>query len=250
MKMVSRDRFGIVIEAKDPKFEQLKVEELLRNTGAESVETIYHKEEVRYPIFEPKFITFLILVAIIVSAGTYIALNKLMFMVPFDWMMDQNKLNPQSRTEFFEDERGMRSTVEGTVARGFVPYAYMGIDEPLEYLSNPLIPSIENLKLGQKKYLTFCSPCHGNFGDGDSRLKGQFPNPPSFHSERIRSFEDGRLYHVITNGKNIMPSYAAQISREERWAIVNYIRVLIKAKNATASELEMIIKETGTNVAN
>jgi mono/diheme cytochrome c family protein len=70
------------------------------------------------------------------------------------------------------------------------------------------------------------------------------------HSERIRSFEDGRFYHVITNGKNIMPSYAAQISREERWAIVNYIRVLQKAKNATASELEMISKETGTNVAN
>jgi len=126
----------------------------------------------------------------------------------------------------------------------------MGIDEPEEYLSNPLLPSIENLKLGKKKFLTYCSPCHGNFGDGDSRLKGQFPNPPSLHSERIRSFEDGRFYHVITNGKNIMPSYAAQISREERWAIVNYIRVLQKAKNATASELEMIIKETGTNVAN
>jgi hypothetical protein len=54
----------------------------------------------------------------------------------------------------------------------------------------------------------------------------------------------------MTNGKNIMPSHAAQIIREERWAIVNYIRVLQKAKNATASELEMIIKETDTNVAN
>jgi mono/diheme cytochrome c family protein len=250
MKEVSRDRFGIVIEANDPKFEQLKVEELLRNFGAETVETIYHKEEINYPIFEPKFITFLILVAIVVSAGTYITLNKLMFMVPFDWMMEQDKLNPQSRTELFEDERGMRSPVEGTVAKGFIPYAYTGIDEPQEYLSNPILPSIENIKLGQKKYLTFCSPCHGNFGDGDSRLKGQFPNPPSLHSQRIRGFEDGRFYHVITNGKNIMPSYTAQISREERWAIVNYIRVLLKAKNATASELEMIMKETDINVAN
>ena len=250
MSKVSCDRFGIVIEANDPKFEQSKVEELLRSFGPESVETIYHKEEVKYPIFEPKFITFLILVAILVSAGTYITLNKLMFMVPFNWMMNQDKIIPQSRTELFEDERGMRSPVEGTVARGFIPYPYMGIDEPQEYLSNPLLPSIENLKLGKKKYLTYCSPCHGNFGDGDSRLIGQFPNPPSLHSQRIRSYEDGRFYHVMTNGKNIMPSYAAQISREERWAIVNYIRVLLKAKNATASELEMIIKETDTNVAN
>jgi len=250
MKEVSRDRFGIVIEANDSKFEQSKVEELLRSFDPESVETIYHKEEVKYPIFEPKFITFLALIAIVVSAGTYISLNKLMFMVPFNWMMDQDKINPQSRTELFEDERGMRSPVEGTIAKGFIPYAYTGIDEPQDYLSNPILPSIQNLKLGKKKYLTFCSPCHGNFGDGDSRLKGQFPNPPSLHSQRIRSFEDGRFYHVMTNGKNIMPSYAAQISREERWAIVNYIRVLLKAKNATASELEMIIKETDTNVAN
>ncbi len=250
MKKVSLDRFGIVIEAKDPKFEQSKVEELLRSFGPESVETIYHKEEVKYPIFEPKFITFLILVAIVVSAGTYITLNKLMFMVPFNWMMNQDKIIPQSRTELFEDERGMRPPVDGTVAKGFIPYPYVGIDEPQEYLSNPILPSIENLKFGQKKYLTYCSPCHGNFGDGDSRLKGQFPNPPSLHSQRIRSFEDGRFYHIITNGKNIMPSYAAQISRKERWAIVNYIRVLQKAKNATASELEMILKETGTNVAN
>ena len=250
LKKVSLDRFGIVIEAKDPKFEQSKVEELLRSFGPESVETVYQKEEVRYPIFEPKFITFLILVAVIVSAGTYITLNKLMFMVPYNWMMNQDKIIPQSATELFEDERGMRPPVEGTVARGFIPYPYMGIDEPQEFLSNPFLPSIENLKLGKKKFLTYCSPCHGNFGDGDSRLKGQFPNPPSLHSERIRNFEDGRFYHVITNGKNIMPSYAAQISREERWAIVNYIRVLQKAKNATAAELEMIIKETGTNVAN
>jgi mono/diheme cytochrome c family protein len=250
MKKVSLDRYGIVIEAADPKFEQTKVEELLRSFGPESVENIYHKEEVKFPIFEPKFISFLIIVAIVVSAGTYITLNKLMFMAPFNWMMNQDKIIPQSRTELFEDERGMRSPVEGTVAKGFIPYPFMGIDEPQEYLSNPLLPSIENLKLGKKKYLTYCSPCHGNFGDGDSRLKGQFPNPPTLHSQRIRSFEDGRFYHIITIGKNIMPAYASQISREERWAIVNYIRVLQKAKNATAAELEMIIKETGTNVAN
>ncbi|MCH7770954.1 MAG: DUF3341 domain-containing protein [Bacteroidetes bacterium] len=250
MKKVSLDHFGIVIEAIDPKFEQSKVEELLRSFSPETVDIIYHKEDVKFPIFEPKFITFLIMVAVVVSAGTYLTLNKLMFVLPFDWMMYQDKIIPQSRTELFEDERGMRTPVEGTVAKGFIPYPYLGIDEPHEYFSNPLIPSRENLKLGKKKFLTYCSPCHGNFGDGDSRLHDQFPNPPSLHSQRIRNFEDGIFYHVITNGKNIMPSHASQISREDRWAIVNYIRVLQKAKNSTASELEMIIKETGKNVAN
>ena len=250
MKKVSLDHFGIVIEASDPKFDEVKVTELLKSLNPESVDTIFEKELVRYPIFEPKFITFLISVAIIVSLGTYIMLNKLMFMDPFNWMMEQNKINPQSRTDLFEDERGMRTPVEGTVAKGFIPYLYKGIDEPVNYLSNPLIPSEDNLVLGKEKYLTFCSPCHGNYGDGDSRLRGQFPNPPTLHSNRIRNFEDGRLFHVITNGRNVMPPYAAQVTREERWSIVNYVRVLQKAKNATEAELELVNQESEINAAN
>jgi mono/diheme cytochrome c family protein len=48
------------------------------------------------------------------------------------------------------------------------------------------------------------------------------------------------IYHIITNGQNIMPSYASQVTREERWAITNYIRVLQRAKNANPPDLEMI----------
>jgi len=250
MSKVSLDHFGIVVESSDPKFDEVKVTELLKSLNPESVDAVYEKELIRYPILEPKFIAFLISVALIVSVGTYLTLNKLMFIVPFNWMMNQDKIIPQSRSELFEDERGMRTPVEGTVARGFMPYLYKGIDEPVKYLSNPLLPTEKNLTLGKEKFLTFCSPCHGNYGDGDSRLHGQFPNPPSLHSARIREFEDGRIYHVITNGKNVMPSYAAQVNREERWAIVNYIRVLQKAKNATENDLELVKKESELNAAN
>lgn len=58
------------------------------------------------------------------------------------------------------------------------------------------------------------------------------------------------IYHIITNGQNVMPSYASQISRDERWAIVNYIRVLQRAKNASNADLIEINKETGTNGSN
>ena len=250
MSKVSLDHFGIVVEASDPKFDEVKVTALLKSLNPESVDAVYEKELIRYPILEPKFIAFLVSVALVVSLGTYLTLNKLMFIVPFNWMMNQDKIIPQSRSELFEDERGMRTPVEGTVARGFIPYLYKGIEEPVKYLSNPLLPTEKNLALGKEKFLTFCSPCHGNYGDGDSRLHGQFPNPPSLHSARIREFEDGRIYHVITNGKNVMPSYATQVNREERWAIINYIRVLQKAKNATEEDLELVKKESELNAAN
>jgi mono/diheme cytochrome c family protein len=240
MKKVSCDHFGILIEADDPNFNETNTLELLKSFDPLLTEVVYYREKETYPIFEPKFLMFLAGVVIVVSLGTYVTLNKLMFLDPFNWMMEQDKIIPQSRTELFSDERGMRLPVEGTVAKGFIPYPFMGETNPAEVLSNPYLPTKENLELGEKKYLTFCSPCHGNFGDGDSRLNEQFPNPPSLHSNRARDFSDGWIYHVITNGQNVMPSYTPQITREERWAIVNYIRVLQRAKNATDFDLEYV----------
>ena len=243
MKKVSRDHYGIVIESDDPKFDERTTLEFLKSLSPLSTEVIYYPEKESYLIFEPRFIAFLAGVAVVVSIGTYLMLNKLMYIEPFNWMDEQAKLVPQSSSEIFADGRGMRLPVEGTVARGFIPYPFMGEANPKEVLSNPYFPTKENLELGQRKFLTYCSPCHGNYGDGDSRLAGQFPNPPTLHSDRARNFEDGMIYHIITNGQNVMPSYASQVTREERWAIVNYIRVLQRAKNATDSDLKFVKAE-------
>jgi len=243
MKKVSRDHYGVVVEADDPKFDEVKTLEFLKSLNPLSTEVIYYPEKESYPIFEPRFLTFLAGVAVVVSIGTYLMLNKLMYIEPFDWMDNQAKIVPQSSSDFFTDGRGMRMPVEGTVARGFIPYPFMGEPNPKEVLSNPYFPTKENLELGQRKYLTYCSPCHGNYADGDSRLAGQFPNPPTLHSDRGRNFEDGMIYHIITNGQNVMPSYASQVTREERWAIVNYIRVLQRAKNATENDIEYVKAE-------
>ena len=248
MRRVSVDRYGLVILAEDPLFDEAKVEELYRSLGASEIEKVYFPEKVSYPVFDAKFITFLIIVALAVSALTYFTLNKFMYMVPYNWMSEQDKIIPQEKSQFFSDEFGMREPVEGTVARGFVPYPYMGIAEPKEYLVNPVLPTKKSIELGKRKFLTFCSPCHGNLADGDSRLRGQFPSPPSLHTERAINFPDGRIYHVITNGQNAMPSYAAQITREERWSIVNYIRVLQRAKNASDADIQEIKKESSSNV--
>ena len=248
MKRVSVDRYGLVILAEDQLFNENKVEELFRSLGATNIEKVYFPVKESYPVFDAKFITFLIVVALAVSGTTYFTLNKFMYMVPYNWMSEQDKVIPQEKSDFFADKFGMREPVDGTVARGFIPYPYMGIAEPKEYLVNPVLPTKESLALGNRKFLTFCSPCHGNYADGDSRLRGQFPRPPSLHTERAINFPDGRIYHVITNGQNAMPSYAAQITREERWSIVNYIRVLQRAKNATNADIQEIKEESSSNV--
>ncbi len=242
MKKVSADKYGISIQADDPKFDEEGVRKFLESMHASQIIPIYWDEgEVNHKnkILEPKFLLFLVLVAVITSGVTYFSFNKMLYMVPFNWMMEQPKLSAQSQSPIFTDGYGMRTPVAGTVARGFLPYAFKGQpDLAGEKLVNPIPVSKQSLKLGQVKFDIYCSPCHGYHADGASRLRGQFPNPPSLHSDKVRNWTDGRIFAVITEGQNIMPSYATQLSVEERWSIINYIRALQRALNAKESDLQ------------
>ena len=242
MKAVSCDKYGLFIQADDPQFDAAKIRLLFSECNAKVVYEINYDEEeakVEPKVFEPKFIGMLALVFIVVSATTYFSLNKLMFMVPFNWMMEQEKIIPQEQYPLFTDGFGMRTPPEGTVARGEERYEFYGKpDEAAVKMVNPLVPTEEILKLGKNKFNIYCSVCHGTLGDGKARLNGQFPNPPTLHSEKVRNWSDGRIYHVIMEGQNIMPSYASQLDRQERWAVILYIRALQRSLNAKESDLE------------
>ncbi len=242
MRKVSSDKYGLCIMAEDDKFGLDEVKKFFEELGADDITEIYYDNSViswRTAIFELKFIAAAAVVALIVSGATYLTLNKLLFTTPFNWMVEQEKIIPQEKSEIFADGFGMRKPVTGTVARGDQIYPYADSPEDAAaFLKNPLLPSKENLNLGKEKYNIFCSPCHGYYGEGDSRLRGQFPNPPSLHSEKVRNWSDGRIYHVIEVGQNVMPSYAYQMTNEEKWAAVLYVRALQRSLNARESDLE------------
>ncbi|MEW6195478.1 MAG: quinol:electron acceptor oxidoreductase subunit ActD [Bacteroidota bacterium] len=242
MKNVASDKYGISIQAEDEKFNEAEVIKLLEECGAKNITAIYYDEEEinhKHKILEPKFIGFLLFTALLTSGVSYLTLNKILYMPPFNWMMEQNKLNPQSTSTIFADGFGMRNPVEGTVSRGYLPYPYKGQPEAAgTNLINPLPVTKQILDIGQKKFDIYCSPCHGYNGEGDSRLRGQFPNPPSLHSEKVRTWSDGRIFHVITDGQNVMPSYSSQLNADEKWAVVHYIRALQRALNAKESDLQ------------
>jgi mono/diheme cytochrome c family protein len=239
MKAVSADRYGLSIQADDPMFDERKVRDFLQKVGGKHIAPVYFNQEDEARVFEPKFLGILLATAMAVSVCTYLTLNKALYSVPFDWMMEQGKLKAQKPSGLFKDGIGMRTPVEGTVARGFLPYPYRGKpEEAARNLVNPLLATSDVLERGKARFLTYCSPCHGNFARGDSRLHGQFPNPPTLNTEKVRNWPDGAIYHVITEGQNVMPSYAAQIARDDRWAIIHYLRVLQRAQNAKESDLK------------
>ena len=77
------------------------------------------------------------------------------------------------------------------------------------------------------QYNRFCAQCHGEKGDGMGYLytskKYAFPPSNLLKDKTIRR-PDGEIYHIINVGINIMGAHASQISPDDRWKIVLYIR--------------------------
>ncbi|MFN7684552.1 MAG: c-type cytochrome [Oligoflexia bacterium] len=140
-----------------------------------------------------------------------------------------------------QEEGTMRMPVKGTVPRGFTKYdfAVENNEELGRRLMNPLPRTKSVMLKGQKAYNTYCIVCHGQYGEGDGSIVPKYPRPPSLQSEKITQWPDGRIFHVISSGQNIMPSYSTQLDQEERWAVVHYIRALQRAKNPTNEDLKI-----------
>jgi mono/diheme cytochrome c family protein len=140
-----------------------------------------------------------------------------------------------------QKEGAMRVPVQGTVPRGFESYPYKNNPEAAaKFLKNPLRPTRSVLERGQHIFRTYCAVCHGPEGEGNGSVVPKFPRPPSLHSEKVRNWPDGSLYHVISEGQNLMPSYASQIAPQDRWAAIHYVRVLQRAKHPTAEDLKIL----------
>jgi hypothetical protein len=157
-------------------------------------------------------------------------------------MQVQPKQGPFVRSDFFPDQRSERPLVEDTVARGQLradAFLYTGkIGNGFgDYMPFPV--TRELLERGRERYNIYCSPCHSLIGDGNGFVpsRGFSRIPPSYHIARLQKAPLGYLFDVITNGFGIMPDYRSQISAEDRWKIVAYIRALQLSQNATRAEV-------------
>ena len=148
-------------------------------------------------------------------------------------MHNQNKLEAYEASTFFEDGQGSRQLPAGTVPRGaygqkIAPYT--GLAEPGSAAipaQGPPQVTLAMIQRGQQRYNVFCSPCHDRVGNGRGMivLRG-LKQPPSFHEARLRSVPAAYFVQVMTEGFGVMPSYAEEVSLDDRWAIAAYVRAL------------------------
>jgi mono/diheme cytochrome c family protein len=90
---------------------------------------------------------------------------------------------------------------------------------------------------GSEVFRTWCTPCHGGGGKGDGpvAMRG-FPAPPPLTSQTSIAMKDGQMFHLISYGQNNMPGYASQISPEDRWKAVVYVRSLQRRVTSATPE--------------
>lgn len=121
---------------------------------------------------------------------------------------------------------------------GYVPYHYADTEEERTRASNEIIsnpfPITENgLARGKALYDIQCGICHGAKGDGlgylvsDDNPNVKYPAAPAnFLQDTFYNSSNGRFYHAIMYGKNVMGAYADKLNFEERWQVIHYIRSL------------------------
>ncbi len=155
-------------------------------------------------------------------------------------MYDPIGYNPDQPNPNFSNGITAQVPPEGTTPIGFDRFDYPstieGYEEASANLYNPLERTEQNLKDGAILYNRFCGPCHGESGTGDGSIVKleKFPPPPSFstgNSSRggsMKDLTDGKIYHTIYYGLNIMGSHASQLSPEDRWKVVMHVHELQK----------------------
>jgi len=173
----------------------------------------------------------------------------------------QAKYKPQKTSEFFADGRVERRQVTGTVPFGYnAPIAksdgqvevddyYQGFTHGDSYLDTgkfgdnwgtgiPVAVTTALLERGQQRYAINCTVCHSDTGAGNGIVTQYgLVGVPTFHQDRLRVIADGEIYNTIVHGKNTMMSYGDKITREDRWAIVAYVRALQRAQNAGKTDV-------------
>ena len=148
-------------------------------------------------------------------------------------MWQQPKLAPLDESTFYSDGQSSRPLVAGTVARGHLRLNdafYTGRENGKYVDSFPIKVTKDVILRGQDRFNIYCTPCHGRLGDGNGMISKRgfaLRRPPaSYHTDRLRNMPVGHFFDVMTNGWGAMPAYAQQVSVEDRWRIVAYIRAL------------------------
>lgn len=201
--------------------------------------------------------------ALTVALGGLLAISSCSNEKPgWEYMPDMYRgpaLEAYQPNGFFADSLSARKPVEGTIARGFMAYDLYtndnaGYDSAKVNMMPPADMKMDSLAMvdAAKLYGIYCGHCHGEKGDGQGILmkREKFLGIPSYADREITM---GSIFHVVTYGKGVMGSHAAQVNPEERWEIAAHVmklRAALTGEGETKEEAKEESAEATTAEAN
>jgi mono/diheme cytochrome c family protein len=158
-------------------------------------------------------------------------------------MYRSSSYETNSGNGIFADSLTDRKPVAGTISQGWVansdfsilkvPYPYkndsLGYELAGQNLKDPFPASPEVVGKGKIIFEKYCMHCHGPSGQGDGGVvtAGKFPPPPAYNG-LLKNLPEGKMFHTLKYGKNMMGSHASQLTPEERWTVIRYVQTLQK----------------------
>jgi mono/diheme cytochrome c family protein len=185
----------------------------------------------------------------------------------FPDMVRQIKVRAQAPSGFFADGRGPRLPINGTVPMGYempkpetlappaaavdvpAPRLRIAFSEGNDYYNTgkmgnqwgtglPVDMTPALLQRGHERFNITCAMCHGATASGNGIAKQHgLTTVVSLQDDRIRKMADGEIFDTITHGKNTMMAYGPNITVNDRWAIIAYLRALERSQNATVADV-------------
>ena len=258
---VTDDRFFLSIAAADPRFDEPRTLALAESLGG-TVERVYDVPTPPLPQWV-KWVGWIVISLALLPpafvAKARVSKSELPRIHPILDMDNQPRYKSQQAHPLFADGRASRPKIVGTVARGDWPvdphYQQGGRlvrDEGdgqlrMEWFAElpAQVPvNLAALRRGQERYIVHCAPCHGLDGRGQGIInqralalqQGWIP-ATDLHSQTVREREHGHLFNTITHGIRSMPGYGHQVSVEDRWNIVLYVRALQRSTQGTLDDV-------------
>jgi mono/diheme cytochrome c family protein len=171
-------------------------------------------------------------VLLVVSIGLNIAARRgAVTSPPFEYFPDMYRTvryNAFEANPNFADGSTLRVPPPGTIPRGLLPLTSEAATPAGTTPENPFkADDAAAVERGTVVFTTYCVPCHGATAAGDGLVvQHGFPAPPTLLRARTRAMSDAQIFGIISNGSGGMPSYAPQVSRDDRWKAILHVRQL------------------------
>ena len=252
---VTDDKFFLMIQASDPKFDDDDTRELLETTHPVAIEAVLEDRKTAEKL--PTGLVYGLIIIAVASIVPFALAAKARYTKSdsprihiIQDMDSQPKYKAQRENTFFADKRAARPAIDGTVAVDDArddDKFYKGKDgsDWARTFPSQIALNEATMDRGRQRFGIYCTPCHGQIGLGDgmvakradSLAQGTWIPPTNMTQDYLRQMPVGQLFNSISNGVRNMPGYASQIKTEDRWAIIMYVRALQRSRSGSLNDL-------------